>query len=166
MTEYRVIIIVENSAGPLTRAQQYAVGLNCEFITTAERNQLFAGTLSIDTLKTRYPAQASFIDDQAAVTDSKWALASTPTVAAFVVISADLTTALWGRTQGWLAGSGNDTWIRCNWEGVNNDELHYDECGSAISGMPPEGTDTLPIGDGFQLLINAGYVPWVGPAGD
>jgi hypothetical protein len=166
MFQYRVLIIVPNETGPVERLQQYAVGVNCEFITTAERSQLFAGTLSIATLKTRYPAQADFIDAQAAVTDIKWALASTPTVAEFVVLSADLTAVLWGRTQGWLAGSGNDTWIRCNWEGVNNDELRYDECGDDITGMPVEGTDTLPIGDGFQLLLDAGYVPWVGSHGD
>lgn len=166
MAEYRVAIIAQNVAGPLERLQQYGVGTNCNFITNGERNQLFNGTLTIEELKLIYPEQAEFIDAQAAVTDSKWALAATPTVPDFVVLLNDLTVQEWGRTQGWLAASGNDTWIRMNHEGTNNDELRYDECGTAITGMPPEGTNTWPIGDGYTLLEMAGYVQWQGAHGD
>lgn len=165
MIGYRVMILVPFDETHLDRVQRFGVGVYCEFITTQERNQLFStggGGLTLDDLRTKYPDKVDEINGQAGNVRSEWADAATPTVKSYYCGALDITDVQWGRTQGWLAVH-TDKWIRCNWV---DDALEYDECGSEITGMPTEGTDTYPTGDGHQLLLDAGFVPWQGAHGD
>jgi hypothetical protein len=155
-------ILMPISDANLTKLQGLQVAVYVDFITTGDRPRLLSGQSTIDDILSHYtPSQQVALQNYKTSFTNKWADASAPTVAKYYAGNLDVNTEEHSRLTAWVTSQTPEPiWIRCIWEGLNDDDFDLNSFSTGLTGLPPVGT-TLPIGTNMSDLLNmAGFVAW------